>query len=62
MFINDLTMQLKYLNSGVQIGSQKLIVLLYADDILLISENEGDINAMLDIVSGWCRKWRLRTG
>lgn len=60
MFINDLAMQLKHLNSGIQIGPNKLNVLLYADDIALIAENEGDMDAMLDVVSGWCRKWRLR--
>ena len=60
LFINDLAMQLKHLSSGIQIGPNKLNVLLYADDIALIAENEGDMDAMLDVVSGWCRKWRLR--
>lgn len=28
--------------------------------IALLAENEGDMDAMLDVVSGWCRKWLLR--
>lgn len=35
-------------------------LLLYADDINLISHSEKDIQHMLDTVDVWCRKWRLR--
>ena len=33
--------------------------LLFADDIVLISENETNLQKMLDIVYKWCQKWRL---
>ena len=31
----------------------------YADDILILSENEADMQNMLDYIQNWCRKWRL---
>ena len=34
-------------------------ILLYADDIILLAENENDLQSMLEIVENWCRKWRL---
>lgn len=36
-----------------------LSILLYADDIVLIAENEVSLQNMLDIMSSWCSKWRL---
>jgi hypothetical protein len=59
LFINDLAIQLKDLNNGIEIGSYKLNVLLYADDIALIAQNEAEMDVLLDTVSKWCTKWRL---
>jgi hypothetical protein len=58
-FINDLAEGLKTLNKGVQFNNDILCCLFYADDILLLSENEQDMQDMLDYVHEWCRKWRL---
>ena len=33
--------------------------LLYADDIVVMSENEEDLQYLLNIVHMWCKKWRL---
>ena len=35
-------------------------ILLYADDIVLISENESNLQKMLDHVDSWCKKWQMR--
>ena len=59
LFINDLALQLKDLNNGIEIGGYKLNVLLYADDIALIAQNEAEMDVLLDTVSKWCKKWRL---
>ena len=34
-------------------------ILMYADDICLLTSNENDLQFLLDIVEDWCRKWRL---
>ena len=36
-----------------------LSILLYADDILLMSEKPENLQKLLDIVFLWCKKWRL---
>ena len=35
------------------------LILLYADDIALISESEDSPQRMLDVVNNWCQKWQL---
>lgn len=58
--INDLAVKLKTLNKGAQINNYNPSLLIYADDIALISHSENDMQHMLDTVDAWCRKWRLR--
>lgn len=60
LFINDLAQELNDLNSGVKIAETHICCLLYADDIMLISETENGMQQMLNHVSEWCNKWKLR--
>ena len=53
-YINDLVDNLKFLDLGVNIDGEKVSVLLYADDIVLLSENENDMQRLLDVISEWC--------
>ena len=50
--INDLDL-------GTEVGDRKLSLLLYADDIVLMSDTETKLQAMLNTVDTWCRKWRV---
>ena len=58
-FINDLAVELKSLQKGIAIDDYNVSILLYADDVVIISDNEEDMQAMLDHVNSWCSKWRL---
>ena len=40
LFINELAVGVKNLNLGIDIGGKKLSILLYANDIVLMSESE----------------------
>ena len=60
LFINDLAEELKTLNCGISINDLPLCCLLYADDLMLLSDTEDNMQRMLDHVSNWCNKWRLR--
>ena len=60
IFINDLASEIKETNIGIKIHDDLLInILLYADDIVLITENEADLQFLLFVVESWCKKWRL---
>ena len=60
LFINDLAEELKTLNCGITIDETHVCCLLYADDLMLLSDSEDNMQRMLDHVSNWCNKWRLR--
>ena len=47
------------MNVGVKVGDRKIPLLMYADDIVLVSEDEQELQAMLNHVHDWCRKWQM---
>ena len=68
IFINDLAIEIKNSNIGIELEIEDIAgnidvtminILLYADDIVLFSENEEDLQHLLYIVQNWCEKWRL---
>ena len=59
MFLNDLAVGIKELNCGVDVNGTNISILLYADDIVLISNDEESLQRMLNFANEWCRKWRM---
>ena len=59
VYINDLAVSLKNLNLGISVDDLVLSLLLYADDIILLSENIDDLNSMTNIINEWCNRWRV---
>ena len=57
VFINDLAAGLKNLGLGVPVNDELVSILLYADDVAIISENEKDMQCLLKYVNEWCKKW-----
>jgi len=55
IFLNDIAVMLKSLHKGVTIGNENVCILLYADDIVLIEENENDLQTMLTTSNDWCK-------
>ena len=39
---------------GISIGDEKNCILLYADDIVLMADNEHDVQLLLNALSTWC--------
>ena len=60
ILINDLVQEVKDMNAGVMVGEVNLPILLYADDIVLISPTPQKLQSMLDVVGNWCRKWGIQ--
>ena len=55
MYINDLKGF-----KGIDIVMLKLLLLLYADDIAIISEAKEDLQHGLNILKDYCDKWKLK--
>ncbi|XP_071123605.1 uncharacterized protein [Mytilus edulis] len=46
--------EVKSLNVGIPIEEEKICILLYADDIVLLAENESDLQMLLNVLHMWC--------
>ena len=60
IFINDLAKEINNLNIGIPAGDRKVSILLFADDIVILGENEPDLQTLLSFVNAWCKNWRLK--
>ena len=60
LYVNDLVNELNSLNLGVPIDDENICALLYADDIVIFSDTEDNLQTLLDGVYKWCTQWRLR--
>ena len=54
LYVNDLVTQITELGLGIDIDGEKVAVLLYADDLVILSETEDDLQAILDTLNIWC--------
>ena len=67
MYLNDLEDFLKTSCNGMELNITidettyflKLLVLLYADDTIIFSDNKKDLQKCLDSFSIYCKKWKL---
>ena len=60
IFINDLIEEMNLLKKGVDINGENVAALLYADDLVIMSESEKDLQDMLHMVNKWCIKWSMQ--
>ena len=59
VYLNDMAVGIKQLQSGVNLNGFELSILLHADDIVLIAPDEHKLQRMLEFVSSWCKEWRM---
>ena len=59
LFINNLASQIKELHCGIKIGIEQVSILLYADNIFLLSDSEKCLQSMLTYLNKWCMQWCL---
>ena len=60
MYVNDLEQELDNNGvNGIDIGMVKLLLLLYADDIVLFWKTPDELQKSLDILESYCERWKL---
>ena len=59
IFVNDLVQEINYLQLGIEINETSISMLLYADDIVLISDSPDNLQTMLNTMHNWCKRWRV---
>ena len=61
IFINDLVLEIKALDIGVPIQhDEKVSILLFADDTVLISESQQNLQTMMNTTEDWSNRWSLK--
>ena len=58
-FINDLIADIRVNSVGIRNDYFDLQCLMYADDLVFISETESDLQNMFNCLGNWCSKWRI---
>ncbi len=54
LYLNPLLTELKASRVGVSIENSIISVLAYADDLVLVAENESDLQHLIKILENWC--------
>ena len=60
IFINKLAKLINESGIGINIKNKKVAILMYADDIVIITDNPQDLKKGLQIASEFGKKWRCR--
>ena len=58
--VNGLAHLINKLDVGLPCGVFLLATLMFADDIVLIAENECKLQCLLDVLHEWCVKWEVQ--
>ena len=60
MYVNDLEQELSEKGvNGIDIGMVQLLLLLYADDIVIFAKSAEELQKSLDILEVYCDRWNL---
>ena len=59
-YINDLAFEMEKLEEGIDVNGKNVCILMYADDIVLISKSETGLSKMIKCLHTWCIQWKLR--
>ena len=59
IYINDLAEEINVLDIGVNMGDFKVSNLLYADDVVIVANNENDLQTMLNTLHSWSKRWAI---
>ena len=58
IFINNLAREISESGVGIDVGGKKVAILLYADDIVIITDSAEDLKKSMKIATNWGKQWR----
>ena len=60
IYLNDLEEEINLKGAdGIDIGMVKLLLLLYADDIVLFAYSSDELQSLLETLQNYCIRWKL---
>ena len=57
LYINSLVEKLRGAGVGAECRGRMVTALLYADDAVLLAENEEQVKRGLKVLEEWCKEW-----
>ena len=57
LYVNSLVEKLRGAGVGVECRGQMVTTLLYADDAVILAENEEQVKRGLKVLEEWCKEW-----
>ena len=59
LYFNDLIIKINSLDIGIEINGEKVCILAYADDVVLLAENENELQVLMNELNIWCEQNKL---
>ena len=60
MYVEDLITEVESSKSGIKIQDIKVDIIMYADDILLISDTKESLQMLLNVTQRYGHKWEIK--
>ena len=60
LYTEELAVRIRRMNAGVKVGDDKSSILLYADDVVVMSETAEELQRLLDVVGEYGRDFCVR--
>ena len=60
LYTKELAARMRRMNAGVRVGNDRVCVLLYADDVVVMSESADELQSLLDVVGQYGRDFGVK--
>ena len=60
LYTEELAVRMRRMNAGVKVGTDRICLLLYADDVVVMSECADELQSLLDVVAQYGRDFGVR--
>ena len=62
LYTEELAVRVRESNLGIRVGNERLSILMYADDIIIMSESSEELQQMLNVVSEYSLDFGVKFG